>query len=428
MSEERSKKECGQCHQQKTKDEFAKKQWKKSNPSCYRCAEYTKFSTDKTRNCHQCKMNFLREEYAIYQWSKGSEALCSKCCDQVTETFMSRLGSEPDHVHNDDGTSFCAHGSEYCDICMVDFTLPNMIARKRNKLGRDLTENEHDALFRKFNEKNGIFISRKVCILDGQPMCPRAGKKMRCPCDEVTYCSKVCQKHHWMIHKMTCKWHLENQEKKKAKKEKQKKRAVNELTEEQKNHARMEAFLAENNGGEGSIDECAYQLGEHPLVIGGGSIRYGRDGEEFVKGDVAKIYRERVGVEWDGTARFGLGPYVPRKNPEDWIAKARQGKSQRQKDFEKGYEQKFGVSLKDAAAAGGNPPSKLQTAMTQARAAVDKVETGGTNMTSEQAIANLSPETLAFMEAQGLSGDKLGTIAKALMEMKGLGDDGINVD
>ena len=66
--------------------------------------------------------------------------------------------------------------------------------------------------------------------------------------------------------------------------------------------------------------------------------------------------------------------------------------------------------------------------MTQARAAVDKVETGRTNMTSEQAIANLSPETLAFMEAQGVSGDKLGTIAKALMEMKGLGDDGNNVD
>ena len=82
-------------------------------------------------------------------------------------------------------------------------------------------------------------------------------------------------------------------------------------------------------------EECAWQLGEHPLVIGGGSIIYRRNGEEeFVKGDVAKIYREHKGVEWDGSPRFGLQPYEQRKTPEDWIAKALQGKLQRMKDME----------------------------------------------------------------------------------------------
>jgi len=99
----------------------------------------------------------------------------------------------------------------------------------------------------------------------------------------------------------------------------------------------MEAFLAENNGRKYSIDECAWQLCEHPLTIGGGSITYGVNGEEFIKGDVAKIYRERAGVEWDGSPRFGMQPYEQKKPPEDWIAKARQGKSQRVKDMERDF-------------------------------------------------------------------------------------------
>lgn len=49
---------------------------------------------------------------------------------------------------------------------------------------------------------------------------------------------------------------------------------------------------------------------------------------------MAKIYMEHKGVVWDGSPRFGMGPYVQRKTPFDWIAKAHQGKSQREKDLE----------------------------------------------------------------------------------------------
>ena len=107
------------------------------------------------------------------------------------------------------------------------------------------------------------------------------------------------------------------------------------LTEEQLDNIRMEAFFAENSGSKHAIEECAWQLGEHPLVIGGGTVEMGRDGQsKFVKGDVAKIYMEGKGVVWDGSPRFGMGPYVQKKEPFDWIAAARQGKSQKQKDIE----------------------------------------------------------------------------------------------
>ena len=77
-------------------------------------------------------------------------------------------------------------------------------------------------------------------------------------------------------------------------------------------------------------------------MIGGGTIRYGPDGEEFIKGDVAKIYRENKGVEWDGSPRFGLPPYEQRKPKFDWIAKARQGKSQQEKDYESNLARELG--------------------------------------------------------------------------------------
>jgi len=220
----------------------------------------------------------------------------------------------------------------------MDFTLPNRFARKRAALGRDLTSAEYAEETKAFQNDNNMNINRKICILDGQPMCPRTGRKLRCPCNEVTYCSKDCQKHHWTIHKMTCKVQLEKEKKKKAKEQKSQAalttRPAHGLTEKQLNNIRIEAFFAENSGVEHAIEECAWQLGEHPLVIGGGSVRMGANGEEFEKGDVAKIYRENMGVAWDGSPRFGMGPYVQQKTPFDWIAKARQGKSQREKDIE----------------------------------------------------------------------------------------------
>jgi hypothetical protein len=228
---------------------------------------------------------------------------------------------------------------------MMDFRLPNMFALKRAALGRDLSQAEYDKISNEFMGD----INRKVCIMDGLPVCPRTGRKLRCPCNEVTYCSKECQVHHFPIHKMTCKHYAEKQRaKKKAGMKSQAKSSYSPpaaaaaaaapthgLTEEQLNSIRKEAFFAENSGAEHSIEECAWQLGEHPFVIGGGSIRYTRGGkEEFVKGDVAKIYRERCGAEWDGSPRFGLGPYVQQKPYFDWIAKAREGPS----DFDKRLE------------------------------------------------------------------------------------------
>lgn len=87
----------------------------------------------------------------------------------------------------------------------------------------------------------------------------------------------------------------------------------------------MEAFVAEKRpGGKHSIQECAWQLGEHPLVIGGGTIVMSVSEREFIKGDVGKLYWDAKGVVWDGSPRFGLSDYVQRKIPFDWIARARQ--------------------------------------------------------------------------------------------------------
>lgn len=219
---------------------------------------------------------------------------------------------------------------------MMDFTLPNQFARKRVALGRELADEEVEVIQKQFFEDANIKISRKICIMDGQHDCPQSGRKLRCPCNEVTYCSKECQLRHWAIHKMTCKHHLEKKNKKGAKannSQKLKKKtaalatqpAAHDLTEEQLNNIRMEAFFAENSGSEGSIEECAWQLGEHPLVIGGGSVRMTANGQTFIKGDVAKIYMDNIGEVFDGSPRFGMGKYVQKKPYFDWIAKARQG-------------------------------------------------------------------------------------------------------
>jgi len=351
-------KECSQCHKKCVRDQFSKKQWKKhKNPSCRLCAGYTKISNEKSRTCHHCKLELPRTEFAIYQWGRGDKALCHSCRDKFDQKVLSSINLNEDS-HGDlnidavnketkelpDGTIVCGpHSKESCDICMMDFRLPNDFQRKKNELGRDLTPEEYEEVTKE--SMKDVYISKKICIMDGQPVCPRTSKKMRCPCDEVTYCSTACQKFHWTIHKMTCKYHAKRKEEKLKKKmeeerEKQVKAAQmnsagRELTEEQKNIARKEAFFSENNGRLHSIEECAWQLGEHPLVIGGGTLTYGRDGtEEFTKGDVAKIYREKAGVEWDGSPRFGLKPYKQKKDPVDWIAIARQGISPRMKDME----------------------------------------------------------------------------------------------
>ena len=339
---------CSQCKENREKDQFPKKEWKRKEDDrlCRLCYEFSVISDEMTRKCRECDRIQPRDKYNIHQWEKGADALCMSCVDKSTGKVLARAealidGSAPVRdKHNPDGTSFCKHDLEFCEICCVDFSLQNKGARMRTSLGRDLTAEEHDALFDEHMKQADLRIHSKVCIMDGLPMCPRSGRKLRCPCNEVTYCSKACQLSHWSIHKMTCKVHLKKKMEKKLKQaatsQTSSSRASHGLTEEQLDYIRIEAFMAENSGVEHAIEECAWQLGEHPLVIGGGSIQMSASGQKFVKGDVAKIYREGKGVEWDGSPRFGLGPYVQQKTPFDWITKARDGRSQREKDLARG--------------------------------------------------------------------------------------------
>jgi hypothetical protein len=321
-------KTCAQCSKKCEKDQFPKKQWKRVNPLCRLCFELTNISEEQTRKCKECKLVLPRNQYNIDQWGKGEEALCNGCRELIGQKILASIGTT-ESKELPDGTHVClTHSLELCDICMMDFTLPNRFARMRTSLGRDLTNDEYEEQTRVFQEDANIHINRKICILDGQAMCPRSGRKLRCPCNQVTYCCKDCQLHHWAIHKITCKVQLAKAKKKKDKADRKAQAALSAaqpahgLTEEQLNFIRMEAFMAENSGAEHSIEECAWQLGEHPFVIGGGSIHMSANGQEFVRGDVNKIYMDAKGVVWDGSPRFGMGAYVQQKTPFDWIAKA----------------------------------------------------------------------------------------------------------
>ena len=162
-----------------------------------------KISQENTRPCHECKAVLPRNQFDIHQWGKGAKALCHCCRDALGKKVLDSIGTSK--IKNlPDGTAVCfMHSLESCDICMMDFILPNQFARMRLALGRDLTEDEYAEQINA--SMADVHISRKICIMDGQPICPRSGCKLRCPCNEVTYCSKACQKHHWVIHKMTCK-------------------------------------------------------------------------------------------------------------------------------------------------------------------------------------------------------------------------------
>lgn len=204
---------CVQCKNFCYKDQLPKKQWKKKNPLCRLCFELTNISEEQTRQCRECKLVKPRTQYDIYQWGKGDEALCGNCREQVGGQILASLGTMKESNELSDGTVVCSHSLECCDICMMDFTLLNQFARKRTLLGRDLTNDECEDETKAYQVGANIHINRKICIMDGQSwrakgqvvMCPRSGRKLRCPCDEVTYCSKPCQVHHWAIHKMTCK-------------------------------------------------------------------------------------------------------------------------------------------------------------------------------------------------------------------------------
>jgi len=93
------------------------------------------------------------------------------------------------------------------------------------------------------------------------------------------------------------------------------------LSEEEKDYLREIAFF-EQNTNEGVIEDLAEYLGEHPLVTGGGTLALGAGGPssgQFIKGDVEAIFRDQVGKQWDGSPRFGMGPYVQNvRGARDW--------------------------------------------------------------------------------------------------------------
>ena len=210
-------KTCVQCGKDGERDQFTAKQWKKEQPSCRRCFVLTKTSDEASHQCSKCKLVQPRDQYDACQWGKGGEAVCNGCRAQLDMTFFSKLG-QSESKSLADGTVVCApHSSECCDVCMMDFTLPNRFTRKRAALGRELTEKENEVIQEQFFEDANIHISRKICIMDGRSDCPRTGRKLRCPCNEVTYCSKECQRRHWTIHKLTCKDFLERKKKRAAK-------------------------------------------------------------------------------------------------------------------------------------------------------------------------------------------------------------------
>lgn len=135
------------------------------------------------------------------------------------------------------------------------------------------------------------------------------GKLLTCSsCSQAFYCGSRCQKSHWPIHKIFCK-NVRKESDQLLKRLSSILPSTSEnLDEKAKDKIRGNAFLRENSN-PGAIEKAAEQLGEHPLVIGGGSIIVGKDGSvEFKKGDVAAIYAT-IGKVWDGSPRFGLGPY-----------------------------------------------------------------------------------------------------------------------
>jgi hypothetical protein len=66
----------------------------------------------------------------------------------------------------------------------------------------------------------------------------------------------------------------------------------------------------------GIVKQIAEELGEHPLVIGGGSVVISRDGtQKFEKGDVSKLLSS-AGLKWDGSI------YMPGYKPKTWTAES----------------------------------------------------------------------------------------------------------
>lgn len=201
---------CAFCRKQGDKDQFRSKEWKKGAgvSLCRSCSAYTDASPQMERACSSCKIIFPRRAFVINQWIKGDgKSMCQPCFsdgrDLMIQRFAEFVTRESTHVETPDGLLFCEHGKERCDVCFLDFILQNNFQRKRNMLGRDLTNAETEEINTAFFGINGG-VSMEICILDNLAVCKRTGRKLRCRCNKVVYCSTDCQKYDWKSHKLTC--------------------------------------------------------------------------------------------------------------------------------------------------------------------------------------------------------------------------------
>lgn len=174
-------KECSDCHKSVSKNQCPRKEWKKVNCVCRICYEYQRSSDSLTRVCHQCRNEFPKHKFKLFQWEKGNDALCLECDIELQSRIISSIGVKKETTINDQGNTVCRiHSLEVCNLCMMDLSFLNTTEIPR------------------------VDVNKKICVMDGHPVCPRLGIKFRCNCEEVMYCSLACQKHHWPIHKIDC--------------------------------------------------------------------------------------------------------------------------------------------------------------------------------------------------------------------------------
>lgn len=196
---------CFQCKKECSHNQFKKKERSKSNPTCRTCMSYSSVTTKLERPCSKCLIILPRDKFSVHQWINTEESLiCIDCGNQLQRTCLNNVkNSKGDRIKTRaDGSLVCSnHDLESCNICMLDFINPNKIILRQKQLGRYVTSDELMEMY--INDPTNI-VDDNLCILDGTPVCARTGKKLRCPCQTVTYCSKVCQRHHWTIHRMGC--------------------------------------------------------------------------------------------------------------------------------------------------------------------------------------------------------------------------------
>ena len=80
---------------------------------------------------------------------EGDVPLCGcPCRDNHSGEVLNSIGCDDKGTKElGDETLVCrTHEREECEVCMMDFTLPNLFTRQRKAQGRELTQVEHDTI------------------------------------------------------------------------------------------------------------------------------------------------------------------------------------------------------------------------------------------------------------------------------------------